>query len=1256
MSVFLGVYPSPASAQERISNGTFSNGLTGWTTSSWAGGSSFGTNANGPTSTAAASGNYAFAGGGTYNLLQQGISGVTNGGTYRLTFQVGAKSGQGSTFGVLSLFDGLAGNYNPASFDYRPSDASFGTYTVDFTARGATDLWLRNDGGGYAAYDNVSVTSIGSVQNALNYSSASGFSEITSALSGSGKVTVNSGTGGLTLTAANTYSGGTEVTGGKLFVTGSGTLGATTGSVTVDNAVLDLRNQQTRTGTMTIKNNGFILSGDGTGSLVNNGSAFEFQGGSIELPLSGTGGMIITGGGRITSSNSYTGATTISATPGWFGANTFFVDNANALGAASGDLTISGGTVGLQSNTITRSGNVRITGGTVHTGTISKSGTDYDIQGGQIEAVLAGTAGLTKSGAGNASLTASNTYSGGTTINAGTLVVSGAGGLGDAAGAVTVNTGAGLYISSGLTVNRTGNVTVNGGSLTTDNFNIGTISVSGGNFIANNAAVLALKLAGTAGLTVGGTGDTYLWANNSYTGATVINSGKLVLGGSGAISANSAVQIASGASLDLTGNFAPNSINRTFAGLTGGGVLNGNGGTVTVNKSSGSDTFGGVIQGAQGLVKSGAGTLVLSGANTHTGGTVVNGGTLVVNSAGGMGDAAGTVTVNAGATLYTGGGLTVSRTGNFTVNGGSLTTDNYNLGTISVSGGNFIANNAAVLAVKLAGTGGLTVGGSGETILWADSSYTGATVINSGQLTLGGAGAISTNSTLQIASGAVINLTGSYAANNINRTFAGLTGSGVLYGGGGTVTVNKAAGTDTFTGDIQGGQGLIKSGAGTLALGGASSYAGITTVNEGYLTIAHGSALGSTDGGTVVNSGGQLRLNATSGGITVGNEALTIRGTGIAGDTGGALRNAAGNNTFQGKITLAGDANIGAAGSTTLTLDVASGNAIEANNFNLNFVGAGSHLVNDAINLGSGGLTKTGTGTATLNGTLGAGSLNVNQGTLALGSAGRLAANAVANVTGGTLSTGGNETITRLNATGGTVNLTGDILTVTGTGANKSMVNSSTTLTGGTISVQGAIDYQATSGSTALSVASGGTLSGSGTTSGTLAVSGNLAPGNSTGIMNVGSTTFLSGGKYSWEIDNFSGTVGNSWDFLNITGNLDITAGTGSGSQFLIDVVSLLSAGDTSGLASNFTDGMNYSFAIATASGTINNYDAGKFLINTAGFQNAFTGTWGTSLGDGGKSLNITYTAATAIPEPSTGVLFLSALGILALRRRFSVN
>jgi hypothetical protein len=184
---------------------------------------------------------------------------------------------------------------------------------------------------------------------------------------------------------------------------------------------------------------------------------------------------------------------------------------------------------------------------------------------------------------------------------------------------------------------------------------------------------------------------------------------------------------------------------------------------------------------------------------------------------------------------------------------------------------------------------------------------------------------------------------------------------------------------------------------------------------------------------------------------------------------------------------------------------------------------------------------------------------------------------------------------------------------------------------------------------------SGGTLKGSGTVSAlTIASGGTLAPGNSTGILNTGSTTFLGGGNYDWEIDTFGGgVVGTNWDFLNITGDLTISAS--SGSQFIIDVISLLSSTDTAGLASNFNDGTNYTFAIATASGTISGYAANAFSVNTAAFQNTFTGTWGTSLSNDGKSLNLTYTAATAIPEPSSVSLMVLGLAtVLAQRRRRS--
>jgi len=762
-----------ANGQELITNGNFSNGLTGWSTSNFGGPvGQFGINANGPTDTSAASGNYSYAGGSAYNLLMQDVT-VTTGNAYRLTFLAGSKSGQGNANGVLSLRQDALSNYNSASFDYNPSDAVFGSYTVDFVADTTTiGVWLRSDST-YAAYDSVSVTPIASVANAMNYSSASGFSVISSALTGSGKVTSNAGTGGLTLSGANTHTGGTEVTGGTLFVTGNGTLGAASGNVTVSGGgILDLRNQQTRTGTISMTNeNARILSADSTGSIVNNGGAFQFGGGLLDVPLSGTGGMNVTGGGGISSNNTYTGATTISGTTGWYGQNQLFVNNANALGAASGDLTISGGYVNLTGKTITRSGNLTISGGSLENGAISKSGSDYNIQGGSVGAVLGGTAGLTKSGPATAALGGANTYSGNTTINGGTLNVYVAGGLGNATAAVTVNAGATLYTGANLTISRTGNVTVNGGSLTTDNNNFGTISVSGGNFTANNAAVLAVKLAGTAGLTVGGTGATYLWTDSSYTGATVISSGQLTLGGLGAISSQSRLQIDSGAAVNLTGEYAANNINRTFAGLTGAGVLDGAGGTVTINKTSGTDTFSGSVQGAQGLIKDGAGTLALSGTNTYNGTTTVSAGTLLIN---GSTASSSAVNVSSGGTL--GGNGTV---GGFTTVNGDLKP----------------GNSPGVLTFS----SGLTL--NGTTMMEINGSTTPGTdfdkvVVTSGTTTLGGALEFSFGSLLT--NNVPINLF-SFSGASLGN-FSGVTSTGSYSG---TWSVGVPNDTWTFTDGTQ---------------------------------------------------------------------------------------------------------------------------------------------------------------------------------------------------------------------------------------------------------------------------------------------------------------------------------------------------------------------------------------------------------------------------------------------------------------------
>lgn len=184
--------------------------------------------------------------------------------------------------------------------------------------------------------------------------------------------------------------------------------------------------------------------------------------------------------------------------------------------------------------------------------------------------------------------------------------------------------------------------------------------------------------------------------------------------------------------------------------------------------------------------------------------------------------------------------------------------------------------------------------------------------------------------------------------------------------GGGTVTINKTSDTDTFSGEIRGNQGLIKSGAGNLALSGASSYTGTTTVNEGRLVVAHANALGGTAGGTIVVSGAQLRINTLADTVFAA-EPLVISGDGVP--SGGALRNATNNNTWKGTITLAANATIGAASGTTLTLDATSGATLNLEAYNLVVDGAGTVQVNGAI-AGSGQISKTGTGRLVVSNTI----------------------------------------------------------------------------------------------------------------------------------------------------------------------------------------------------------------------------------------------------------------------------------------------
>lgn len=171
----------------------------------------------------------------------------------------------------------------------------------------------------------------------------------------------------------------------------------------------------------------------------------------------------------------------------------------------------------------------------------------------------------------------------------------------------------------------------------------------------------------------------------------------------------------------------------------------------------------------------------------------------------------------------------------------------------------------------------------------------------------------------------------------------------------GSITGNKPVviGTNAFDGSTTG------MGNTRVVFTGSNSYTTTTTVLNGSLTVANNNALGSTNSGTDVKSGAALRL---SNGVTIGNEALTLAGTGLNSD--GALRSVSGSNAYLGLITASSATTyLGAATNATLVVSNVNSGSQE-----LWVVGDGTAIIaGGATNSGSGtAFVKTNTGTAVL--------------------------------------------------------------------------------------------------------------------------------------------------------------------------------------------------------------------------------------------------------------------------------------------------
>ena len=341
---------------------------------------------------------------------------------------------------------------------------------------------------------------------------------------------------------------------------------------------------------------------------------------------------------------------------------------------------------------------------------------------------------VVKVGTGSWTLGGSNSYTGGSTINAGSIIAGGTGTL-PANGPVTVNSTAarGLDLAgSNATIGAlsgTGNVGSSSGSPTlTVGADNGTSSFSG-------------QIKDATRLVKAGSGKLTLSGSSSYTGGTTIQGGTLSVNADAALGTPPA---APATNVTFSGN---GTLQAGAAGVSLSGNRNvavSSGATATFATQGNALAVPGVISGPGGLAKVGSGVLTLTGSNTYSGGTEIDSGILNINADAAFGAAPATpatnITFAGDAELQAAAAaMTLSANRNVAVDGGATATVDTQGNTLAIPG-------------VVSGGGGLTKIGTGTLTLSGSNNYGGSTTVAAGTLTIA-AGALSHNSDVSITGG-----------------------------------------------------------------------------------------------------------------------------------------------------------------------------------------------------------------------------------------------------------------------------------------------------------------------------------------------------------------------------------------------------------------------------------------------------------------------------------------------------------------------
>ncbi|MBN8419765.1 MAG: autotransporter-associated beta strand repeat-containing protein [Verrucomicrobia bacterium] len=819
---------------------------------------------------------------------------VLNGGTLRYAFGAGAAASTDRLFSV-----GTAGGTLDASSGFNINFTNTGSMGFNGQS-GARTLTLT----GSNANDNTLAAVIGDNGGATSVTKAGSGVWVLSGTNTYTGVTTMSGTGGLKVSSlangGSASSIGASSNAASNLVLNGGTFVYTGGAVSTDR----LFSVGTSGATLSVVGSGGVTFTN-TGDMGFNGQpgARNFTLANASAGTSTLSAVIGDNGGAtsltrinagiwaLRGASTYTGATTINGTS---------VTYLNVTNLANGGVASNiGASTNAATNLVLNGGTLQYTGAGSSTDRLFSLGTN----GGALEASGTGDLNFTNTGSmgfngqtGARTLTLLGSYLGFNTIAAV---------IGDNGGATSVlkNSG-GKWVFTGNNI-YSGTTTISGGVLQLGH-NTASGTTGTGNIVNNGTLVLFRSDAFTLSNVISGTGTVNnaqgvatLSGLNTYTGFTSIVGGTVVVdtlaNGGSASNIGASTSVATnlqfnGGTLKYIG--AGVSTDRLFAvGVTavidasGTGALNFTntgvmGRTLTVARTltltgtnTDNNTLAAVISdntGATALVKSGAGTWVLSGANTYTGITTVTGGVLSTSSLANGGSAsnigAGTsaatnLVLNGGALKYTGAGASTDRLFSVGTSGGTLDasgagalnlTNTGSMGFNSQSGARVLTltgtnTGSNTLAAVIGNNGGATAlvkSGSGTWVLTGTNTYSGTTTINAGVLQVGSGGTTGT-----LGSGAVTN----NASLVVNRSDA--------------VTIaNTISGSGSFT----------QAGAGTTTLSGSNSYAGATTITAGVLKVTVMANGGSNSNiGAASNAAGNLVLN---GGI------LQYTGTGASTD------------------------------------------------------------------------------------------------------------------------------------------------------------------------------------------------------------------------------------------------------------------------------------------------------------------------------------------------------------------------------------